>query len=83
MRQAAALGKLPTGPGGVGLVVIDQDGTEHPGWRLRAGDYVEATEYNHDTRVVFARVGAVPLPLRLRLRRWWEGWRRRQERWGG
>lgn len=68
-------GEDPREVSGVGLVVIDQEGTERPGWRLRAGDYIEATEYHHDRRVVYARVGTPPL-LRNRLRRWWEGRRR-------
>jgi hypothetical protein len=61
---------------GVGLVVVDQDGREKPGWALRAGDFIVRTEYNHDRRLMIATVGERPLPLRVRLRRWWEGRRR-------
>ena len=57
----------------VALVVVDADGKERPGWALRAGHFIERTEYDHDRRVVTAQVGERPMPLRIRLRRWLEG----------
>jgi hypothetical protein len=61
---------------GIGLVVVDRDGEEKPGWSLRAGDYVERTEYDHGRRVITATVGVAPTPLWHRVRRWIEGRRR-------
>jgi hypothetical protein len=61
---------------GVGLVVVDSDGNEQPGWALRAGDYVERTDYDHRRRVMTATVGSPPLPLWHRVRRWVERRRR-------
>lgn len=58
---------------GVGLVVVDRDGVERPGWALRAGDFITRTDYDHDRRLMTAEVGERPLTLRVRLRRWWEG----------
>lgn len=58
----------------VALVVVDEEGKERPGSVLRAGDFIECTEYDHARRVMTAHaVPKQPLPLRLRLRRWWEG----------
>jgi hypothetical protein len=62
----------------VGLIVIGKGGVQRPGYVLRAGDLIRATHYDHSRRVIEVEV-AEPLPrcsLRLRLRRWWEGWRR-------
>jgi hypothetical protein len=58
---------------GVGLVVVDRDGVTRPGWALRAGDIILRTDYDHDRRVMTAVVDEGPLPMGLRLRRWWEG----------
>jgi hypothetical protein len=60
----------------VALVVVTREGERRPGWALRAGDFIEQTDYDHGRQVLTATVGEKPLPLRLRLRRWWEGWRR-------
>lgn len=58
----------------VALVVIDEEGKKRPGPTLRAGDFIERTDYDHARRVMTAHaVSKQPLPLRLRLRRWWEG----------
>jgi hypothetical protein len=69
----------PTGddpPFGPALTVVDAEGVERPGYTLRAGDFITATNYDHDRRHLTATVGERPLTLRVRLRRWWEGWRR-------
>jgi hypothetical protein len=67
----------------VNLIVVGQDGVTRPGYMLRAGDLIESTDYDHGRRRLTVTVTEPQLPLLLRLRRWWEGWRRRQERWGG
>lgn len=55
------------------LVVIE-DGLRRSGSALRAGDFIERTDYDHGRRVLEVHTSpAKPLPLRLRLRRWWEG----------
>lgn len=56
-----------------GLVVIDREGVEHPGWKLRAGDLIVRTDYDFARQMLTVTVGDRPVPLRLRLRRWWEG----------
>jgi hypothetical protein len=56
----------------VALVVVDSDGVTRPGYGLRAGDFITETHYDHDRRVMTARVAEQPLTLRLRFRRWWE-----------
>lgn len=60
----------------VALVVEDEAGQRRPGFMLRAGDFIERTDYDHGRRVLTVRTRPKPVPLRLRLRRWWEGWRR-------
>lgn len=55
------------------LRVIGEDGVERPGYVIRAGDYITETQYRHDQRLMVVRVGTVPLTLRQRVRRWWEG----------
>ena len=57
----------------VALVVVDSDGVSRPGHMLRAGDFIERTDYDHGRRVLTATLGAMPLPLLTRLRRWREG----------
>lgn len=52
----------------VALVVIDEEGNERPGWALRAGDFIERTDYDHGRRVlkVHARSKRQSVPLWLR-----------------
>lgn len=61
----------------VTLLVIDENGIRRPGWALRAGDMIERTDYDHGRRVleVHATQKRI-LPLRVKVRRWWEGRRR-------
>ncbi len=57
----------------VSLVVEDENGARRPGWRLRAGDFIEQTDYDHGRQVLTVRTSSRPVPWRLQLRRWWEG----------
>jgi hypothetical protein len=60
----------------VALIVVDGGGREQPGFMLRAGDFIERTDYDHGRRVLTAQVGERPLPIGIRLRRWLEGRRK-------
>jgi hypothetical protein len=41
-------------------VRVIRGGEEYGGWTLRAGEYILATDYNHEARVVTLKVGPPP-----------------------
>lgn len=61
----------------VSLIVVDEEGVRRPGRTLRAGDMIERTHYDHDRNVIEVHATQKRiLPLWVKVRRWWEGWRR-------